>query len=350
MRVFIYEFSCAADPKEYPLARRLRSEGSAMLAAVVHDFAGLPGVEILCLLAEGSEDSTQGYYPPPLQGSKIRTRIHEGNEMRAFESAARNADFALIIAPESQNILLDRCRWVEDAGSKLLGPPSAAVEMATDKWLLAERLARGQVPVPYTRLLNGEVPHDHWRFPAVLKPRQGAGSQDCYLVGDVAQLHRHLERIRAGSLDGDMLVQTYAPGQPASVAFLVGTQDNLALLPATQDIVNDNGLHYIGGTIPLPNELARRAIALGRRAIALIPQLLSYVSVDLVLGGSLDGSEDYVIEINPRLTTSYIGLRALTNDNLAERMLDAFEGKSLRDATWRPGGIRFSAAGQVTQI
>jgi hypothetical protein len=37
-----------------------------------------------------------------------------------------------------------------------------------------------------------------------------------------------------------------------------------------------------------------------------------------------------VIEINPRLTTSYVGLRALASENLAAAMLDVASGRTPR--------------------
>ncbi len=40
------------------------------------------------------------------------------------------------------------------------------------------------------------------------------------------------------------------------------------------------------------------------------------------------GGDDVVIEINPRLTTSYVGLRAATRDNLAAAMLNVAEGRT----------------------
>ena len=46
-----------------------------------------------------------------------------------------------------------------------------------------------------------------------------------------------------------------------------------------------------------------------------------------MLGDAADGSRDYAIEINPRLTTSYVGLRALAEFNIAEAMLRAATGK-----------------------
>ena len=73
---------------------------------------------------------------------------------------------------------------------------------------------------------------------------------------------------------------------------------------------DDGRFVYLGGSLPLPHALASRATRLAQQAVAALPDPLGYVGVDLVLGADADGADDYVIEINPRLTTSYIGLRA----------------------------------------
>ncbi|HEV3003063.1 MAG TPA: ATP-grasp domain-containing protein, partial [Pirellulales bacterium] len=69
-----------------------------------------------------------------------------------------------------------------------------------------------------------------------------------------------------------------------------------------------------------------------------------YLGVDLVLGGPDDGSDDVVIEINPRLTTSYIGLRAACRENLAAAML-ALAVRQPYNLTFRDQRIEFSADG-----
>jgi predicted ATP-grasp superfamily ATP-dependent carboligase len=57
-----------------------------------------------------------------------------------------------------------------------------------------------------------------------------------------------------------------------------------------------------------------------------------------------------LVEINPRLTTSYVGYRKLSQINLAQRMLTGVSGmgSSLADVplTWRPGHVKFNAAGE----
>jgi hypothetical protein len=119
------------------------------------------------------------------------------------------------------------------------------------------------------------------------------------------------------------------------VAFLAGPAGAWPLEPCAQRLSADGRFTYLGGRLPLAPSLAARAAALGRRALAALPPAFGYVGLDLVLGDHPGGRDDVVIEVNPRLTTSYVGLRAAADANLAEALLAAAAGE-------RPA-LRFSA-------
>ena len=79
---------------------------------------------------------------------------------------------------------------------------------------------------------------------------------------------------------------------------------------------------------------------LARQASASLPAATGFFGMDLVLGP--EGPEsDVVIEVNPRLTTSYLGLRLLARQNLAAVMLAVAEG---RDAELSFGSQRVEFA------
>jgi predicted ATP-grasp superfamily ATP-dependent carboligase len=142
-----------------------------------------------------------------------------------------------------------------------------------------------------------------------------------------------------------MIVQPFVPGRAASVACLIGPGRTVALVPAWQNISNDGRFRYRGGSAPLPPQLADRAIRIARRAIDSVPGLAGYVGVDVILGAE----SDHVIEINPRLTTSYVGLQALATDNLMELLLRLARGESAPKPRWRAGGVSWTADGAVMQ-
>src|SRR5262249_34540847 len=121
------------------------------------------------------------------------------------------------------------------------------------------------------------------------------------------------------------------------------------LVPARQWLSADGRFHYLGGELPLPEPWAHRAADLARRALSVIKGLRGYIGVDLVLGEKVDGSGDQVMEINPRLTTSYVGLRVLAQSNLAEAMLHLALGKTTSKLDWRPITVRFWPDGRIVE-
>ena len=76
---------------------------------------------------------------------------------------------------------------------------------------------------------------------------------------------------------------------------------------------------YQGSEVPLAGDKHQAAEKLAQRAATLVPGLKGYIGVDLLVAN--EGC--YVIEINPRLTTSYIGLRSVVNVNLAQAIWEA---------------------------
>jgi predicted ATP-grasp superfamily ATP-dependent carboligase len=99
----------------------------------------------------------------------------------------------------------------------------------------------------------------------------------------------------------------------------------------------DKEFHYLGGSTPISQPFASRARQIAEQAIAAVSGLQGYFGVDVVLG-----EQDVAIEINPRLTTSYIGLRQLAKGNLAEALLQIVRGETA-DLQWRDETVHFTA-------
>jgi len=333
MRVFLYEYTSARPPEP---TGSLHSEGWAMLQAVVEDFGNIPGLETMTLVHETSD----------CQLGHSCQHIGKRQEQQAFRRLAAEADFTLVIAPEFDDILVSRCRWVLEAGGRLLGAAPQAVSMAADKYVAAKTFEAASIQTPVTILCTDQETRIN-SFPAVLKPRFGAGSQATFLVRTKNYLEDALLQAAREMPDGEFILQPFVAGLPASVAFLVGPAGMVPLLPAAQHLSSDGRFRYQGGEVPLPAGLPERALKLASRAVAAIPGLLCYIGVDLVLGEAEDGSQDFVIEINPRLTTSYIGLRRLARTNLAQALLELTSGKATAPLEWRPGIVRFLADGTL---
>ncbi len=278
-------------------------------------------------------------------------------EYALFSRDAPRFDWTIVIAPESGGVLSERCLWIESAGGRLLGCSSALTELLSDKHQTAEHLAANELPVPRGHTWEPGEPPPSFPCPIVVKPRDGAGSQKTYLVEDTPALYKLL-----ACYDTSARIEEYIPGTPCSVSFLCGPHDCLPLVPCFQRIgfeqYTDHELQqsarlrkieYLGGCLPLPSDPARRAIDLARRAVTTLPQPLGYLGVDLVLGDRHDGSRDFVIEINPRLTTSYIGLCAASRSNLAQALLDVAKGR-LPSLSFNSEPIEFDTDGIVQKV
>jgi predicted ATP-grasp superfamily ATP-dependent carboligase len=379
-----------------------------MLLAVVEDFAAA-GFHVFSTLMAGIN--------PP---NRTRCRwIAAGDELdpqwRVTDQATRT-DWTLIIAPEFDNLLLNLCEAVILAGGRSLNAPLATIRLAADKHATAEHLAASGVRAPSGVLLSPGSPPSDFSYPAVLKPRYGAGSQGVRLVAAPAELEdslydvqnapaqlplrfqrsghsgsgekehgqsqRHTEgtvrpeprpceasnaadprkrgRTGACGCEPQWRLEEFCPGLAASVGFLCGPRGCVALPACRQHVARDRcgataaatghnspeSFEYLGGSLPLVDPLARRATRLARRAIELLPEPRGYIGVDLILGPDADGLRDYVIEINPRLTTSYAGLRALCHANLAQAMVTVARGEEI-DLSFGAGPLQFSADGRL---
>lgn len=334
--VFVYEHIAGGGLVDEALPSSLCVEGLAMLSAVVHDLAAIGGVRVTASIDVRLADRR-------LAADRLEIVEPGRTELVLGEQAAKH-DRVLLIAPETDSTLLRLTRRLEEDGVATFGPNSGAVAVCSDKIETARRLNAKGVPTLPTQIMTNttrDLPESG--FPAVVKPRDGAGSENTFRVNDAAELAAALQQIG----EQEVICQPYCSGTAASVSILVGNGERWALLPGRQHLSEDGRFRYLGGFFPLPAPLGERAVALAGRAVESIEGLCGYVGVDLLLGSAEDASEDYVVEINPRLTTSYVGLRAMTEHNLAEAWLRTCEGKTVSAPEWRSQSLTFSSDGQV---
>jgi predicted ATP-grasp superfamily ATP-dependent carboligase len=295
----------------------------------------------------------------------------------AFARLAREADWSLVIAPEIGGQLVACCRAVLAAGGRLLGPSPAALAVVCDKHSTTEALRAADVPTTLgISLPPGELPPSDFPFPAVLKPCDGAGSQDVQFFPSRPSAADWPRRKTSQRLE------RFCPGLATSVALLVGpphaaqqstggasgtrkvpllgkpavapapvfeTAAVYPLAPCRQHLSDDGSFAYLGGSLPIEPAMAARATAFARRTVAAVPGLFGYVGVDLVLGADTGGRDDFVIEINPRLTTSYLGLRKLATANLAAALLDVAGGDEPK-LSFATKLVRFNACGDILGV
>jgi predicted ATP-grasp superfamily ATP-dependent carboligase len=332
--VLIHEYVSGGGLAGQDLPPSWAAEGHAMRRAVAEDLAAVAGVRVRMTLDARFPDE-----PGPWEVVSVGA----GQEEAIVSRHAGEVDATLIIAPEMDGLLYERQAWLEREGRRIrdrglggdLGSTAAAVRLASAKHLLSDHLIRHGVRTA-PAISSGDLAGVDPDFPLVMKPLDGAGSLDTWLVPDRAKLARLLaSRARedhairpiteathpwiAQRRRGEVLIQPYVEGIPMSASFLVDRSGRAQLVGVGRQAVSvrDGRITYEGGTVPYGDPgTAEEA----RRAIEAVPGLRGWVGADFILD---ERGRSVVLELNPRLTTSFVGLRRLLPPGmLAGALLD----------------------------
>ena len=322
MRLLIVEdFTSGALPRDTPGWNSLTAEGTAMLLAMTQDAVAIPIGRVEVFWSEHLDDF-------PVSKTHVHRIGTPNEEARRFAEIAGQVDRVLVIAPESGGRLQHRRNEVDAVGGQFIGGSADALSLCADKLQLAAHLQKAGLPIIPTQCvtIRDDPPSPPTSSGWVVKPRDGAGSVLTFHVRDADAWRRAVEEITQAGFEA--IHQPYIPGVSLSMAGII-SQSGIEIFPlATQEIADHQGtLSYEGGTLgPLPanspreQSIAQAAAQLVRETLASIPGLVGYVGVDLILPH--DFATPIVVEVNPRLTTSYLGYRQLARQNLAPRILD----------------------------
>lgn len=248
-----------------------------------------------------------------------------------LEELAAQADAVWPVAPESGGILEKAVALAAGSGRPVLASRGDALAVARSKWATSRRLAEAGIPVvPTARLADPPPPSGNgW----VVKPDDGAGAEETRLVALPPD---------PAPWDGEGLgsvIQPFLPGTPASFSMLARDGRAWLLSCNLQRMERrEGGFSYRGGVVGGAEDRRDAWTPLAEAVARALPGLWGYVGVDLV-----DGEEGpVVLEINPRLTTSYVGLRDSLGINPAGLVLDLLRqplSALVRPLAPRPVGV-----------
>ena len=297
-----------------------------MLECVLGDLACLPDVRL---------HTVSNAKQPSLEIANVTVERCAADPQTAILKLCQRCEAALIIAPETDHALFEVARLIETTGIALVGPESVVIGQFSDKYETARQL--GQRAIPTTRWPEAPPGSDL----LVVKPRDGAGTLHT-AAGPRECLEVMGQAIRAQDYSGELIVQPCWPGLAASIAIVAVRQGDAVVLPGVRQFVETDlagdfsWLRYAGGALPLPDALDERARALAKYVLASGAPLRGYVGIDIILGPAEDGSEDRLVEVNPRLTTSYIGYSRMTGGTIGALLL----GRSIpKDSSNAPFGL-----------
>ncbi|WP_238524361.1 ATP-grasp domain-containing protein [Methylotenera mobilis] len=301
------------------LPESLVNEGSLMRDALLRNLTEMSQFEIVTL-----HDAR--LTPSPLANHSIA--VESGQFNRIFAETLPSVELVWLIAPESNGVLLELselCYASHDKGALFLGCGFDATLIGTSKTLCFEALRDANIytlPVYAGEdLVAGkceQLSTEHvstW----VAKPEDGAGCEGINLFDSIDDLTHW---VKQGERYLTYLAQPYQAGVAASFSMLC-RNGKAWLLSCNEQHITRDGNHFklSGITINGMSAYWQRFETIARKVAKMLPDALGYVGVDVIVDTEHD-HKIYVIEINPRLTTSYVGLEQALDYNPAKLIMD----------------------------
>lgn len=295
-----------------------------MLRCVVTDFKAA-GHEVTVLL-----DARLSKLNPPIDADCTVPIFYSQEPEKFLKSIAQINDALYVIAPESGQILQELAELVEKTEKTSLNCESSTIGKVADKAVLYEKLQKNDFPTPKTLTLNltdslmqiKQTIKCELTYPVVFKPVDGVGCGGLSLVKEESQIEKAIAKVKAESKSALFLAQEFINGDSASVSLLSNGKKAMALSLNKQNIIlagSDAVSSYEGGVIPYDYWLKQDVFKVAEKIVEAFPGLRGYVGVDFVL----TEHKAFVVDVNPRLTTSYVGLRKVADFNVAEELVDA---------------------------
>ncbi|MGR8933444.1 MAG: ATP-grasp domain-containing protein [Gammaproteobacteria bacterium] len=310
MKILLYEFITGGGLNGRNLPFTLAQEGDLMVQALVQDLAQLPAIEVwVCRDAR---------LPLLTSGDNLRVLpVPEGSDIDSFlDEWIQYCDAVWPIAPETGGVLEGLCHRVHAAGKRLPTSPAEAVRLCGDKLRTVERLQQYGIPTVTTYCLSDTLPasNEGW----VVKARDGAGCSDSYIVETAHDYQSVKSALKPAA---NFILQPFIAAKPVSLSCLF-KHGRAALLSYNEQQIAIYGRHFeLQGCIvnaPCPDWQYYRQFA--ERVAHTFPALWGYAGLDLL--ETPDGP--LLLEINPRLTTSYAGLSRALQKNIAQYVLNLF--------------------------
>jgi tyramine---L-glutamate ligase len=335
LKLAILEFVCGGGLSDVPLTEipsSLRREGQAMLVHLLNDCAGVESWTVKTTWDER-------FGTVPLKDVDIQLIQSGESWFETWLSLAESADLTLVIAPEIDGQLGRIANELRQHGCRVLLSDEAFLNVCSDKWLTAQSFQNNAVPHPPTwrlddwiSLASPESLHEENRS-WVIKPRDGAGCHEIIRIDEAKE--EGWRAIEDWNRPSEFIVQPWLSGQAGSVAVLCGPKQRIVLPPVTQKLdVHERpfgwSLEYLGGNgpwDPVPLAIIER---FANQVLDAMPgKPLGWIGIDFLCLEKGEARDLVAIEVNPRLTTSYLGLRQGLDRNLGEMLIRIGRGEPM---------------------
>jgi predicted ATP-grasp superfamily ATP-dependent carboligase len=308
MNLLLFEWSFAGGPG----SRSLLPEGFGMLRSMAE-----------CLRQEDVEISiiSSNQYKKIAASLDVENVIlADENPGKTYEERSQEFDYSFIIAPESHGIL-GNLTSSTSPDTQLLSCPPETVRLFSDKDKTNQLMVNEaqELRVPDYRSTNGDSKEvraaaEDIGFPCVVKPPDGAGSNGTSILRTSHDIPPACATLKASGFQ-EALVQKYIRGRHLSATFHVSQGKLTPLVVNLQSISPSNSMAYMGGSSPYPFD--KTGIWDDLERVAARGSLGGMMGMDFVVGDD----DTYFMEINPRVTTSCIGLSKILSPSLGNMIM-----------------------------
>lgn len=312
MKILVFEYITGGGFNRQNLPASLANEGRLMLQALLDNLARIKGVDITVMLDWRLLQRLNLYgFTPVVIGP-------EQDCHASFDRLVDRFDAVWPVAPEYGGVLSALCRSVENQGITLLTSPLSAVSVTGDKLLTYHRLVEHRIATVPTRLLE-EKSLSFYAGENIVKPVDGIGCADSYVIIDKEDQETLSSKIQG---KGRYIVQPHVPGKKTSLSCLFRTGEGWLLCANQQEFELIQKQYHLSKIIVNDRQDLTLYRSLVTEVARAFPELWGYAGIDLI-----ETPESLcVLEINPRLTTSFAGIDRALGINVASLVLQLLEG------------------------
>jgi predicted ATP-grasp superfamily ATP-dependent carboligase len=253
----------------------------------------------------------------------------EGDFAAEIERLAPACDMGLVIAPDH---LLSKYTLILEQHTHNLGCGFMSVALCANKLQTQKIVSQHGIPVP------GEPGPGK----KVIKPVKGCGAQGVRLSENEPGKDEFAERF----IDGEHFSVSIIPNRVIGDACLYFKGNPPLILAVNRQQIErdaDGAFHYLGGETPVHPEREEEIIGTAVK-VAEVLGCQGYCGVDMVMADKV-----YVVDVNPRITTSLVGIAACMKEEIADLLVAASKGDGPA-AVHLHGRVRFDTNGTVTRL
>ena len=246
-----------------------------------------------------------------------------------IERLAPTCDMGLVIAPDH---LMSRYTIILEQHTHNLGCGAMNAALCANKVRTNQILRNHGVPVPADALLGTRV----------VKPVYGCGAQGVRLSSEAPGDNEFSQEYIEGENFSASLVGSRISGD---VCLYFSGNPPLALAVNRQCIrIGDDGMfRYLGGETPVHPAREQEILEVAQKTLNVLG-CQGYCGVDVVVADKV-----YVVDVNPRITTSLVGIAACMEEEIARILVDASHGKPT-PPVHLTGKVRFDTSGRISPV